>query len=321
MRPTAFGIKAVTFYLTIVAAYFVSPYTNLFFLLLSFLSTLLLLSAFSTFRNLGQIQGQLTGLVPYPAGSSETARLQLKGDRRKRFNIRASIKVDGKRHELGKIEILQGEAQIEVQLPALPRGLYAADYLELHSNYPLGLLRRFRQFSVGEKLVVHPEPLSNAREQNGGVLDEVMGEVASHSGDMGPAGVRDYQAGDPLKLIHWRASARRRELVVKELEGHSAPGIELQLDRRCSEEKLEVCLSLITALAIQAQEGKRPLALHTQGQSQTYGEGHASFNELMCFLAATAALPANAEGPPPVSPTVVRLPGSHLIPEAQELQA
>ncbi len=322
MRPTAFGIKALTFYLTIIAAYFVSPYTNLFFLLLSFLSTLLLLSLFSTFRNLGRVQGELTGLSPYPAESMARVRLKLTGDQRKRFNIQASLRVAGRRHALGRVEVLQGEAQIDVQLPALSRGAYSIDYLEIHSNYPLGLLRRYRRSDCETKLLVHPRPLDDAgTQQGGGVLDEVIGEVLSNSGDMGPSGVRDYQAGDPLKLIHWRASARRRELVVKELEGHSAPGIELQLDRRCAADKLERCLSLITTLAIHARDGKRPLALHTQGLSQTYGEGHASFAELLAFLAETSSLPTKAPAPPPVAPTVIRLPGRHMDRELQELEA
>ena len=45
MRPTALGIKALVFHACITAAFFVSPYTNLFFLLLGFLTVVVLLLA------------------------------------------------------------------------------------------------------------------------------------------------------------------------------------------------------------------------------------------------------------------------------------
>ena len=38
MRPTRFGIKSVVFYLVMLGAFFAAPYSNLFFLLLAFLT-------------------------------------------------------------------------------------------------------------------------------------------------------------------------------------------------------------------------------------------------------------------------------------------
>ena len=45
MRPTALGWKALVFHALLTLAFYVSPYTNLFFLLLTFFVTLLLSSA------------------------------------------------------------------------------------------------------------------------------------------------------------------------------------------------------------------------------------------------------------------------------------
>lgn len=43
-------------------------------------------------------------------------------------------------------------------------------------------------------------------------------------------GVRDYVPGDPLRRVHWPNSARRGELVVKEVEEPAAPRLVVALD-------------------------------------------------------------------------------------------
>lgn len=309
MRPTAFGIKALVFYATIITAYFVSPYTNLFFLLLSFLSTLLILGCFSALRNLAEVEARMVGLAPFAAERPQEVRLVVSAKKRVRFHINIELILDGKRHPLGKVEVLRGETETIGLLPELPRGIHSTATLRIHSDYPLGLLRCFRSAAIERSLIVHPRSIEHDRAANGGIIDEVMGDIANKCGDMGPSGVREYRPGDPPKLIHWKASARLQKLVVKELEGHAAPGIEVQLDRRCDQESLEHSLSLIAALSFRARDAKQPLALHTQESSQTYGEGHQPFAELLTLLAGMTTLEQDAVSPPPVSPTVLRLPG------------
>ena len=50
-------------------------------------------------------------------------------------------------------------------------------------------------------------------------VDAGLGTMARATEDLGsPADIRKYQSGDPLKRIHWKLSARRRELVVRRYE-------------------------------------------------------------------------------------------------------
>jgi uncharacterized protein (DUF58 family) len=51
---------------------------------------------------------------------------------------------------------------------------------------------------------------------------------AGHGTDL--YGVREYRAGDPLRRIHWRTSARRGELVVREFEPPGLRVLALLLD-------------------------------------------------------------------------------------------
>jgi uncharacterized protein (DUF58 family) len=50
------------------------------------------------------------------------------------------------------------------------------------------------------------------------------------SGGGAPTGLRDYAAGDPLGHMHWKATARRGTLTVKEPEPHEAQQVLLLLD-------------------------------------------------------------------------------------------
>jgi uncharacterized protein (DUF58 family) len=43
-------------------------------------------------------------------------------------------------------------------------------------------------------------------------------------------GVRDYVPGDPIRRVHWPSSARRGDIVVKEVEEPAAPRLIVALD-------------------------------------------------------------------------------------------
>jgi uncharacterized protein (DUF58 family) len=43
-------------------------------------------------------------------------------------------------------------------------------------------------------------------------------------------GVRDYVPGDPVRRVHWPSTARRGDLVVKEVEEPGAPRLVVALD-------------------------------------------------------------------------------------------
>ena len=70
LRLTPLGAKSVGFLAALTVAFYVSPYTNLFFLLLMFLVTLLAMNVWWTVGNLRGIDAQLADPGPVPAGTS-----------------------------------------------------------------------------------------------------------------------------------------------------------------------------------------------------------------------------------------------------------
>ncbi|MBW3615762.1 MAG: DUF58 domain-containing protein [Actinobacteria bacterium] len=121
------------------------------------------------------------------------------------------------------------------RLAATPgrRGVVGEVTVELRSAAPLGLVwwRRRVKVPLGRPMEVGPRP-----------LDAPVPPSASRSSDAAaPAGppattadavktTREYVAGDPIKLVHWAATARAGELMVKELESSKVPSLVVAVD-------------------------------------------------------------------------------------------
>jgi uncharacterized protein (DUF58 family) len=112
------------------------------------------------------------------------------------------------------------------------RGVFQLGPVFAESGDPFGLFRRRRQIDGASTLVVYPVALPLAGfgridgELTGGAL---QGERVQHT-TTNDAGVRDYQPGDTFNRIHWRSTARQRQLMVKEFELDPFADIWLVLD-------------------------------------------------------------------------------------------
>lgn len=81
-----------------------------------------------------------------------------------------------------------------------------------------------RPLAVGPRPLAPPHPFPE--------LFGVWGEGAPRPAAVGDVvrGVRDYLPGDPVRRVHWPTTARRGDLVVKEVEEPAAPRVVLVLD-------------------------------------------------------------------------------------------
>jgi uncharacterized protein (DUF58 family) len=105
------------------------------------------------------------------------------------------------------------------------RGLYLWQTVVLRTGAPLGLFWSRRLHSVPTKVLVYPRVLPLLRCP---LLDEVgpsarqiqLQQVpVSQQGQEGSTrSLRPYRTGDPMRLVHWRSSARYSELRIRELE-------------------------------------------------------------------------------------------------------
>lgn len=167
--------------------------------------------------------------------------------------------------------------------------------LEIACAAPLGVLwwHRRRRIPLSSPCAVGPAPIAHeARPGDRGVGDAAAGQPSPGAGDL-VRSARDYRAGDPVRLMHWPATARRGAPMVKELEQLGEPGLVVSVDLRGSAADQEVAAGRAVGLCEAAIAAGRRTWLVTVERGATVTE------EVATLLQASRRL-ALAEARPPV---------------------
>ena len=130
--------------------------------------------------------------------------------------------------------IRAGQTQHTTYNGRLPRrGRYRFGPLRVSTRFPLGLVRHRLVVEDLQTLIVHPKL---------GRLTHDWTEVARRSAAGGQSvlrrgsleaeyyGLRDWRSGDSRRWIHWRSSARRGSLVVRQFEEQRSRDVALLVD-------------------------------------------------------------------------------------------
>ncbi|HEY1013747.1 MAG TPA: DUF58 domain-containing protein [Herpetosiphonaceae bacterium] len=104
------------------------------------------------------------------------------------------------------------------------RGVHRFGPAHLRSGDPFGMLRDERQLPESARLIVYPRLL--AERELGFPLRRLIGDLRKRqhllSDPVRTIGIRDYHRDDPLKQVHWSATARRGQLQTRVFEPTSA---------------------------------------------------------------------------------------------------
>lgn len=295
VRPTELGWKGLALFVALEVAFFATSYSNLFFLVIVFSCVLGALGFSGGLRNLRQVSA---GLGPVPlaaAGATRRASVRLESLRRA-FDLEVALELDDRCVELAHVPMLQGQRHLEAELPGLQRGVHPVRALLVTSTFPFGLLRLRRRLAVDASLVTFPAPSRGGAEYTlaGGEEQQLAGTARSST----TAGLRTHRRGDELRDVHWKASARRGEPVVREWEPEGGDEIELVLDRRCHDESFERALADAAAVVLAAVAAERPLTLRSQGVTLRATRAAGERDQVLRWLA--AAEPVDAGAPPAV---------------------
>jgi uncharacterized protein (DUF58 family) len=117
------------------------------------------------------------------------------------------------------------------------RGRYTLEPLTVRSSYPFGLAGRAVQLLPPDDVIVLPRPARVDLERlrtwmfrSWAAADERRKQrrVVERAAEI--HGLRDYRPGDPPRRIHWKATARRNRLTVREYEDAAPPRLLLVVD-------------------------------------------------------------------------------------------
>jgi uncharacterized protein (DUF58 family) len=189
------------------------------------------------------------------------------------------------------------------------RGRYQFGRLDLVTRGPFGLLERRHTLEVPDELIVYPRVGELTRNWNqmaqeatrtrrGLKNDRSSQEQEYH-------GLRDYRAGDSLRWIHWRTSARLGSLKVREFEQQREQDLALLLDpwlprtKVTAElrESLEQAIRFVATIGMDScrRTGRR-LILGWTGPVPGLVQGYASAKMLHEVLGQLAVLRGSPEG-------------------------
>jgi uncharacterized protein (DUF58 family) len=183
------------------------------------------------------------------------------------------------------------------------RGLYRFGPLRVSTRFPLGLIRHRMVVEESEVLMVHPRlgrltrdwahiarenPVGGQRMQRHGLLEADF------------YGLREWRTGDSRRWIHWRTSARRGTLAVRQFEQRRSQDLALLVDlwqpadpTPQDLENVETAVSFVaTLIAETCRQSGRQMVLGLAAQEPLCHSGPASpafFREQMDALSLATA--------------------------------
>lgn len=109
----------------------------------------------------------------------------------------------------------------------LPRGRHRIGPARIDVVESFGVARRLVTVQSRAELVVMPEVVGVGRGRESRSLGEGARQRRDHSvsGGQDDPITREYRRGDPMRRVHWKATARQGELMVRQEEQHGLPSV------------------------------------------------------------------------------------------------
>lgn len=117
-------------------------------------------------------------------------------------------------------------------LERVPRGRYVVEQARATIDDPFGLARAEVELASGGALLVYPRlvPLERLFSESGAHAQDGRRLLLRRPSGFDLHSVREYEQGESLRKVHWRTTAKRGRLMVKELEDAPRDEIAVLLD-------------------------------------------------------------------------------------------
>lgn len=205
-------------------------------------------------------------------------------------------------------------ARQNVSVTFARRGVYKQDAFRIATRFPFGFLRKARRIELPAEVLVYPsvEPSEEFLE----IMPGLQGALESLSKGTGTDlyALRTYLPTDSVRLVHWKASARLGELLVREFSRDDDCRVLLVLDPQAPDsnaaqtaaEGFERAVQLCASLAWHFRERKALLQFRTAGFAT---ELQPADENIFAILRALAAVqPAQKPGGPGILEELAAVP-------------
>lgn len=168
---------------------------------------------------------------------------------------------------LGVVQELPAEGRFPVTLEveATRRGRIALGRLTLSTDFPLGLWHAWAYVHFPLSGIAYPAPEVDAPRLPVATSGTEAG-AAGRNEDADLAGLREYQPGDPLQRVAWKAVARGGGWFTKAFEGSGGGGpLTLEWSALPAALGTEARLSRLCAWVLACERAARPCGLRIPG--------------------------------------------------------
>lgn len=240
-----------------------------------------LLSLFYTFRNLKGLEIRCTKPTPVFVGEEASISVQLINNTR---SHRAAVGIGLTKKKVNYVDVEEESKRFaQFYLTANRRGYNDIPRIACTTIFPFGIFEAWSWIRSPYQLLVYPKPIP---------CPEPL--IATHSGheegvhaEKGSEdfhNLRDYQPGDPIKQVMWKAYARERGLLSKEFEDFVGEHQSLSWESVAHYEK-ELAISYLADAVLSAEESQHLYGLELPHISIAKGRGAEHMHSCLKALA------------------------------------
>ncbi len=187
--------------------------------------------------------------------------------RRRSLPSRLELPVGGAFADLAVPSLRPGGSHEELfAVPTARRAVVVVGPVRSWRGDPLGLVRRTVRWTDPVELFVHPRVVALGG-AGAGLLRDLEGQTARELSDTDLSfhALRDYVAGDDRRYIHWRTTARRGQLMVKQFEDTRRTLTAVALADAdgdyAADDDLELAVAVTASLGVAAIRDERDVAV------------------------------------------------------------
>jgi len=109
---------------------------------------------------------------------------------------------------------------VPYKIPQVKRGVYHWGKIQLETGDLFGLLKVRKEFFVSGEVLVYPKtiPIQYWQSRNEKNAGAAFAQHRASEDASSVIGVREYRIGDRFHRIHWKQTAKTRQLMTKEFE-------------------------------------------------------------------------------------------------------
>lgn len=220
--PTRTGMVLILLALGIGTAAF-NTAQNILYIALAMLLSSLLLSGLLSWMNFKGCRWRLQTVEPYRVGESGTVELTVVNGNRwlpvysLSFDLAAVGQKLARRLTLNRGLSPGDTSRLFWEFTPSRRGRETVLLQRLSSKFPFGFLVKTIDYTQPREIIIWPARVPYSLQLERARFTRPLGNIARRpGGGTELRNLRHYRPGDPLRRIHWKATARQRRLIVRE---------------------------------------------------------------------------------------------------------